>query len=215
MPPQDLVNATTGAAPSTLGASMYPEISQMNAIGTQMPTSTGLANASVGEAEAQVARQKVAASLAEQKAADLADPKKYRQVKNATGGYDFYDPDGSKIDVATLTQRTQTKPSDWLSDSEDAGDIQYINDTKNLQGLLQAVASKDAAALAQYRQGFVDNEMPDITKMNVQDILDKYKTYYKKYYTSGFSQASSSNPVVPSPQTANPMSLTTDNSGGI
>lgn len=194
------------APASTLGASNYAAISGLNHIDYALPQSNLATNAAVNISQQQDKAAKEATALAAQKAQDMLDPKRYRVVPGKDGGFNFYAPDGTQVDIATLTQRTGTKPSDWLTGSENPIDTQYLADTKNLTGLIHAVQSKDTSALARYSKGFTDNGLPDATKMKVQDILDQYKSYYQRFYVprsqdqQAWGVAPKSSPFVPAPQ---------------
>jgi hypothetical protein len=122
-----------------------------------------------------------AAALAKQKAEDLSDPKKYRQVKKADGGFDWFDPEGNQVDIATLTQRTQTKPADWLSDSENPVDIQYLEDNKNLNDYIKAKLSKNQKKIQAYEEA-----QPDLAQYQGQggahDLISRFQKTYERYY---------------------------------
>lgn len=185
---QALKDATLGAAaiappPSTLGASQGPELANMYRSTFQLPLATGAVSAAANTAGDIVAEQKRQAAIAAQKQKDQADPKSYKKVKKDDGGFDFFDSDGNQVDIATLAKRTNTKASDWIDDSENPIDIQYKNDYKNLQDLLNAVSSRDTKKVESFQQSFKDEGLPDITQQKPQDIIDQFKQYYERYYT--------------------------------
>jgi len=173
----------------------------------QYARSKDAAGASGFNTSAMVDNQAKQAAIAAKKAADVADASKYRSVPKQDGGFDFFDPEGNQVDIATLTNRTNTKASDWIKDSTNPIDTQYLEDTKNLNGLIQAVQSKDTSALNKYKKGFADNGLPDLTQSKVEDILNQYHQYYKRYYLtrqedpSAWGTRPNENPLVPAPQT--------------
>lgn len=143
--------ATLGAqqiqAPSSnpLGASMAPEISRLNQVNFQLPQSRQASRAMIDRNQVILTNQKQAAEQhlqdlkqQAQDIADQADPKSYSKVKKADGGFDFFDSKGNQIDIATLAQKTQTKPTDWIDDSENPIDIQYREQKKNLDKYIAA-----------------------------------------------------------------------------
>lgn len=202
----NLVNATLGTPPAPaniLGASNYGEISQMGAIDRKLPTSIGLAGESINIAQEQVAAQKAAEALAAKKAEDLADPKKYRKVKKDDGGYDFFDPEGKQVDIATLTQRTETKAGDWVGDSENPIDIQYLEENKNLNDYVKAKLSNDAEKVNKY-----ETANPELKqyqgKGGIDELINAFKNRYRRYYITqqqdpqAWGNRPSDTPLVPS-----------------
>lgn len=199
-----LLAATQGAnqiqAPaSNLGASQGPELANLYRSSFQLPQSQGAVGAQANVAQQQVDAAKAAQALAEQKQKDLADPSKYRQVASKDGGYNYFDPDGNQIDIATLTQRTGTKPADWLKDSQDPTDIQYLQDQGNLNKFVNAVLGKDKKTVDQFT--YADPALKKFVsgKGGVHNLIQQFQQTYKRYYTSDWG-ALPGNPVVNAPQ---------------
>ena len=170
---------------STLGASNAPELAAMYQSSFQLPQSNSATKAQSFQTGVTVDNQQQAAKMKieelKQQAQDLADqndPSKYEVKKKADGGYDFFDPKGNQIDIATYTQKTGLKAADVLKDSENPIDIQYREDYKNLEDLLNAVVNKDTAKLDSYEQA-----QPGVTKKKPQEIIEQFKKYYQRYYT--------------------------------
>lgn len=185
----NLFAATLGAPAAggnTLGASMYNEISNAGAIDRKLPTSTGLANESINIAQDQVEAQKRAAALAAQKQQDLSDYDKYRKVEKEDGGFDFFDPEGNQIDIATLSQRTGKKPQEIIKDSKNPIDIQYRTELGNLNGLLQALANKDEKRknfyISEAAKDGIDLKPYLKDKGKGKELLDAFYQSFKRYY---------------------------------
>lgn len=195
---------------STLGASNAPELAALYQSTFQLPQSTGAANSAgnvAGDIEEEkrraAAAAKKAAEEAAQKAADLADPKKYRVVKKDDGGYDFFAPDGSQVDIATLAQRTQTKPSEWISDSENPIDVQYLEESANLNKYINAKLSKNKKVYEAYEEA-----NPELKKFQgkggVDQLIKLFKKRYERYYVprsvnpNAWGTRPGDNPLVPS-----------------
>lgn len=222
--------ATIGAqqiqAPdSPLGASNYAAIAGHNQAAFQLPQSSGATNASANIAQQQVEAQKAAAAAAkaaandaQQKAQDLQDINKYRIVQKDDGGYDFFDPTGAQVDIATLSQRTGTKPVQVLKNSENPIDQQYVQDYGNLQNYVQAVVSGDRKTVDSY-QAAEPNLKQYNDKGGVQKLIDQFKQTYQRYYTPRSVNAQAwgypnGNTVVPTPLSATDAALY-GSSGGI
>lgn len=183
----ELLAATQGAnqiqAPaSNLGASQGPELAALYQSSFQLPQSQGAVSAQANVAAEQVAAAKKAAAEAEQRQKDLSDPSKYRQVQNKNGGYDFYDPNGNQVDIATLSAKTGTKPADWLKDSQDPTDVQYKNDYSNLQKFMDAVTSKDKKTVDAFTS--TDSNLKKYTqsKGGLHNLMQDFYNSYQRYY---------------------------------
>lgn len=165
-----------------LGASNAPEIAKLYAASYGLQDAKGLASAKVSQAQDEKDAADAAAKLAAQKEADMSNFKAYKIVKKGDGGYDFYDPNGQQVDIATLAQRTGVKPSDVLADSENPIDVQYVNDYKNLQGFIQAVLSGDTKTKDAYVKA-----KPELKKFNnkngINDLIMQFRRSYQRYYT--------------------------------
>jgi hypothetical protein len=192
----NLVNATLGApaAPAnTLGASMYNEISQLGAIDRKLPTSTGLSNESLGIASDQVAAAKKAAADAAQREQDQQDINKYRagHMENGKfvpsakqdGGFDFFAPDGSQVDIATISKKTGVSPSEYLAKlgSKNPIDIQYIEQQKHLEKYMNAKLGGDKKTAEAY-------EKSDPALKNFggpggpQKLIEAFQKSFRRYY---------------------------------
>jgi len=133
------------------------------------------------QASQQVAAAKAAAAAAKKKQADLADPKSYRRVKKEDGGFDFFDPDGNQIDIASIVQRTGTKPRDWIEDSENPIDIQYMEDYDNLQDYAKALLTKNTKKIEQYRASAPELSQYD-DRGGVNRLIETFRKNYQRYY---------------------------------
>ena len=172
-------NITAPASP--LGASNGAELGALYSSTFQLPQSSGAASAGANIADQQVAAQKAAAAAAKAKEIDLADPSKYRKVKKADGGFDFYSPDGKQIDIATLTKLTQTKAADWLDDSENPIDIQYLEDHKNLNEYIAAKLGGDKEKASQFEEARA--ELADYQGQGGADrLISDFKKHYQRFY---------------------------------
>lgn len=182
-----LKDATLGAsaisAPvSPLGASNAPELGKLYQSTFQLPQSEGATSAHAQLASQVVAEQKAAAAAAKQKQKDLSNINSYKLVKKKDGGYDFFDPDGNQVDIATLTQRTGVKPADVVKDSENPIDIQYVNDYNNLQDYISAKLSGDSKKAKAY-----EASKPELAqyqgKGGAHQLISDFQNYYQRYYT--------------------------------
>jgi hypothetical protein len=187
---------------STLGASNAPELAKLYQSSFQLPQSSGASSARVNIASDQVAAAKAAAALAQKKAADKADPTKYRKVPKDDGGFDFFDADGNQVDIATLTKATGTKPSEWLKDSENPIDVQYLEDYNNLQDYIKAKLGGDAKKAAGFEEA-----KPELANYQGQggadNLINEFKKYYQRFYVTraedpnAWGNRPSSSPLVP------------------
>lgn len=194
-----LRDATLGAqqiqAPggNPLGASNAPELAKLFTSSFQLPQSeaatkaqafnTGTTVANQQQAEAEARQAEAARLKAEaQKIQDESDPSKYTLKKKEDGGFDFFDPHGNQVDIATYAKKTGVKPADVLKDSENPIDIQFVHDYNNLNDLLSAVVNKDTDKLDSYRQQFEAQGLPDITKQKPHDIIEQFHKYYQRMY---------------------------------
>lgn len=211
--------AAIKAPKSSLGASQGKELAALYQSSFQLPQATGAVSAAANIAQQQVAASKRAAAEAKQREQDLADPSKYRVVQKEDGGYDFFAPDGSQVDIATLTQRTGTKPEYWLKDSQNPIDIQYIQDKKNLEKFMNALITKDQKTIQDFTNN--DEKLKSYTadQGGVHNLLQQFEQTYQRYYVprSVSPQAWGVNPgapVVPAAQSGSSYGVDTG-SGGI
>lgn len=125
-----------------------------------------------------VANQRDAASSKLSMLKDMKDPNKYKKVRKEDGGFDFFDPTGKQVDIATYSRNTGIRPSDVLGDSENPIDIQYLRDKDNLQKYIQAYYDKDEETINDYKK----NE-PRLANIKTPDELIKlFKQSYQRYY---------------------------------
>lgn len=171
--------------PSPIG--YYPELAQAYAssfdrLGRQTQQAGDEFNTGV-QTEAQAAQRKSDLEARAQRLQDMTDPNKYQKIKKDDGGFDFIDPQGQQVDIATLAQRTGTKAIDWIKDSENPIDVQYLNDYSNLQDFMNAVLSKDKKK----RDSFIstDKNLQRYTqgRGGIDRLLRDFKMSYQRYYT--------------------------------
>lgn len=114
----------------------------------------------------------------QQEAERLMDPKQYQQKENDVGGFDFFDPNGKKITIEQYAKVTGKNRAELLSDSQDPTDVQFRNDYKNLQEVLEATLNKDTDKLEAYYQN-----QPELKGMKPDDLLKRFRAYYPGYFT--------------------------------
>lgn len=170
---------------SNLGASQAPELAQLFQSTFQLPQSNQATGALAEQASEQVAYAKAQAAAAKaaakKKQDDMADPKAYRKVRKEDGGFDFVAPDGSLVDIATLTQRTGTRAMDWIDDSENPIDIQYLEDYQNLQDYAKSILGKNKAKVDSYRAAAPELRQYDGVG-GVNKLIETFKKNYERYY---------------------------------
>lgn len=202
---------------SPLGASSAPELALLHQSGFQLPQSNAATGAQAYNTNVTVANQKQAAQAhvealkaRAKEIADATDPKNYTVKRKEDGGFDFFDPKGQQIDIATYTSKTGQKASDVLKDSENPIDIQYVADKKNLEDLINAIVNKDSAKLDSYKQLAEAEGISDLTKMKPQEVIDQFKKHYERYYVPR-TQDPAAWGKTPSPQLAVPNQQVTAN----
>lgn len=184
----NLTAATIGAnqiqAPSSsLGASQGPELANAYRSSFQLPASSSAVSAQANVSQAAVAAAKAAAAAeAAKRQADLSDPSKYRQVPSKDGGFNYFDPNGNQVDIATLTQRTGTKPQDWIKGSEDPTDIQYQQDYQNLQKFTNAVLTRDKATVDKFLNNDPNLKQYTQGKGGIHNLINQFQQTYQRYY---------------------------------
>lgn len=178
-----LAKAVQGNMASNIPTSIYPELGQFYASRFAAPAQELRLGGEAYNAKVNEENRKLDAEAALRKAQDKTDPSKYRRVRKDDGGFDFFDPDGNQIDIATYASVTGDRPVDIVKDSENPIDTQYLEDWSNLQDYISAIRDgdqevvdamrKDQPALAQYdSEGGIDS------------LLQEFKNYYKRYYVS-------------------------------
>jgi hypothetical protein len=167
-----------------MGAYNGAEISNYNKGAFQLPQSQGASKAAGFNDSTLVSNQIVNRKndkILAQRQMDVADKSKYRRIRKADGGFDFVDPNGKQIDIATLSKLTDTKPEYWISDSENPTDIQYIEQKKHLDTYLQAKLGGDQKTVNAYEatdpalQSYQGKGGPH---QLIQDFYDHFKRYY-------------------------------------
>lgn len=66
---------------------------------------------------------------------DANDPSKYRKEIASDGGYEFFDPQGNKIDVKQYSAATGQHITDVLKNSQNPEDQQFVSNYKNVLSL--------------------------------------------------------------------------------
>jgi len=203
------------APASPLGASNAPELAKLYSASFKLPLAQGAASIQAQNSQGIATAQENAAKLAAQKQQDMADFKAYKVVKKEDGGFDFIDPSGQKVDIATVTQRTGANPSDILKSSENPIDIQYVQDYNDLQDFIQSVLSGDTkkkdAYIAAAKQNGIDLSQYN-TKDGINQLTKEFKQAYQRYYTPNYGASVPDNPMVPYPSSGLDLS---GGSGGI
>lgn len=189
---------------SPLGS--FPELQALYRSSFQLPQSNAAVGAGAEIAQEQVAAAKRAAAEAKAREEDMKDISKYRFQKNKQGGLEAYAPDGSYVDMATLSERTGAPVPAILAKygSEDPIDLQFIEDYNNLEKFGSALLSGDSDTVSQY----LNNPNPAVKKRlsqyNGRDgytkLVQDFRKYYQKYYTPGASSSFVEKyPYVPAP----------------
>jgi hypothetical protein len=165
----------------------FPELSRAYAgsfarIGNQTKTAGDEFNTAVG-AEAAQAQRKADLEAQARRLQDMTDPSKYQLTQKEDGGYDFFDPEGQQIDIATYAQRTGTRPADVLEKSQNPIDIQYVNDFNNLQKFMDAVVSKDTDAIKQFTDADANLKQYTSGTGGLDRLFQQFKSTYQRYYT--------------------------------
>ena len=115
---------------------------------------------------------------------DKLDPSKYRRVRSADGGFEFFDPSGKKINIDQYAQITGQRLVDVLKDSENPTDLEYVNDWSNMNTLMQAVYNGDAATAT----SFLDQN-PSLKGVSPQNYgLELVKKYPHLYRAGSYGQ---------------------------
>lgn len=176
-----LAASNIGVPASSLGASNAPEIAKLYEAGFQLPQAKLAAGAQAQNAQNVVTEQENAAKLAAQKEKDKANIGAYKIVKKGDGGYDFFDPAGQQVDIATVSQRTGAKPAEILKDSENPTDIQYVQDYSNLQDFIRAVLSGDKKKRDSYIAA--QPELKSYSdKGGVSRLITDFQKSYQRFY---------------------------------
>jgi hypothetical protein len=130
-----------------------------------------------------VERQKEARALAEKRRAIMEDPNSWRVQQKEDGGYDFFDPTGKQVDIATYAQATNQKPYDIVKSSDNPIDMQYTQDYNYLTEYIEALQNKDKGKVDAMRSQ--DPRFSNYDDVGgIDRLLNDFKNYYKRYYTT-------------------------------
>lgn len=147
-------NAPDATTPAPI-FSQDPEFSSAVQKYYSAPFRLGASDAATGAlvgAAGDITQQREAAARAAHSARikaieDMNDPKKYQKVKKPDGGFDYFDPLGKKISVATYARVQGKNPQDILKDSENELDKQFLQDYERVAELRRIRATGDVEAL--------------------------------------------------------------------
>lgn len=173
--------------------SSIPELSRAMESAFALPGSEAGARAIAGGSAAIAAEQEAAAEAARRareaeiqdqirKEQDKVDPSKYYSLRNDQGGYDFFDPEGKKINVHDYAMITGQRVDQILADSENPLDIQFVEDYGTMRKIMNAYANRDVEALNQLKQA--DPEL----YQNIQnagspaELSRRFMDYYPDYF---------------------------------
>lgn len=171
-----------GDTSNPLGASMGKEIANLASPDFFMPALRGATTASASHAQDVVAEQKRAAAAAKAREDAMKDPRNYRVVPKEDGGFDFFDPEGKQVDIATYAKITGQNPVDIIKDSKNPIDIQYVQDYNNLQGFMEAVTSQDTKKVDAYVANEPALEQYRKNKGGLHNLLEQFQQNYQRYY---------------------------------
>ena len=130
---------------------------------------------------ARVYNQKLEAQRKLQEEQDMLDPTKYIMRLKEDGGYDFYDPKGNQIDIATYSKATNQRPVDIVKDSQNPIDIQYAQDWTGLQKYVQAILDGDKTTITEMQTQ--DPELKQYSgKGDLDKLMQRFKQHYQRYY---------------------------------
>lgn len=112
---------------------------------------------------------------------DALDPSKYRKEIASDGGYEFFDPQGNKIDVKQYSAATGQHITDVLKNSQNPADTQFVTDYKNLQKLGGIMQNGDKAALDKLYKAQPDLKK-EISGKTYAQIVSDFRNYYPKFF---------------------------------
>ena len=186
---QAVQGQTAGAVPSSnpLGSDMFAELASANAAGVALPRAQG---ASTGadfnaQVDAQAAREGAARAAAAKKREleAMLNPDNYTMKQKDDGGFDFFDPNGKQIDIATFAKIKGVRPVDVIAKSQNPIDVQYAQDYDNLEKFMQAVTSKDKTKVAEFTANEPALKKYTTGKGGLDRLLQDFRNTYKRYYT--------------------------------
>ncbi len=165
-----------------------PEIAAASASGLYNIGQNVAASGPDYNASVQVANDK-AAQEAQLKAKQAEmDISKYKIVRKNDGGFDFFDPNGNQVDIATVAAKTGSNAADLVRNSIRPQDIQFNNDYKNLQDYISAVLNNDTATVEKYQAQ--DASLKSYSgKGGLDRLIQDFQKHYQSYYIpSGVTQ---------------------------
>lgn len=174
---QAALGASSIQAPtSPLGS--FPELAKLHQSAFQLPQSNAATKAigyqtGVSEDNRKEALKKQAQDLEAQ-----TNSRNYKKLRRADGGFDWIDPQGNKVDVNTVAQRTGESRASLLADSENADDLKYSRDYKYLNEYLGALMDQDEETLKAFQEK--DPNLKYFKKP--QELIDYFQNYYGSYY---------------------------------
>lgn len=174
---------TTDPALASLFGSTF-QLAQSNRGAQGIGAAAGV-QAQTDERAQQAAAQQKAQELKDQaqKLKDLQDPNKFQKVRKEDGGFDFYDPLGNKIGIQQFSQVTGKGPKDILKDSENNLDLQYLQDYKTVNDVVNAYANGDKQFLIKLAKDSGDPEFFN-DKKGI-DIINMFRQSYPHVYNQG------------------------------
>lgn len=158
----------------------------------QVPAATGAATGAAGEATNEDETAKAAAKLKlsdvqdqlstlNQTKSDMADPTKYYRVQNKSGGWNFYAPDGTKIDAQAYATVKGQHVTDAVKGSQNTRDQEFLQDYKDVSDLGQIMQSGDKTALDKLYKS--DPTLKDrIGHMTYAQIVQQFRSSYPNYF---------------------------------
>lgn len=172
----------------------------------------GTMASNVADAQAKAAEQARQAAL--QKAKDKIDPSKYTVVRKDDGGFDFFDPDGTAIDVKQYASVIGKTPAEILADSDNPFDRQFVNDYSNTRTLVDAIQQNDTDTI----NSFTANDQA-LGKMKPEDLMrelvKKYPNIYGKANYNDAYKTSYNSPIFKMTSLGAPTSSSTASGSGI
>ena len=198
--------------PSPLGS--FPELAQAYASSFaqgegQLATAADRYNTDAAESNR---KESIKARI--QQLQNISNPDMYKKVKKADGGFDFFDPEGNQIDIATAATRTGRPAWEWIKDSENPIDIQYRNDYSNLQDFMNALASKNQDKINQFKASDPNLGRYTSDRGGIDALMRDFRKVYKRYYDPSSWGAAPSKVAVPAPQSGSSYGLGSGDSIG-
>lgn len=197
-----LKSAVQGAqqqgAPTSTPLGDFPNIAKLYSSSYQLPDIQHAGAATANLAGDVVAKQQADQKAALQAQADKVDPNKYTQVPKADGGYAFLDPSGQEVSAYQYARITGKPLDGILQESQNPIDQAFVQDYKNLQGLLNAVRSGDTTTVDD-----AISAQPELEKYknDVQGLTQRFQQAYPTVFGGNQNGNQSVNSTfVPSPK---------------